>query len=75
MILSTILISRLNVVFDLKLKSNISIEIKHLIQPSKETNTKYYKPLMQKSKSTKFHHHWAQQLSTYIYKVHLHLYL
>ena len=57
MILSTISISRLNVVFDLKLKSNISIEIKHLIQPSKATNTKY--------KSTQFHHHWAQQLLIY----------
>jgi len=45
MILSTISISGLNVVFDLKLKSNISIEIKHLIQSSKETNTKYLKTI------------------------------
>ena len=66
MILSTISISRLNVVFNLKLKSNISIEIKHLIQTSIETYAKYYKPLMQKSKSNKFHHHWAQQVLLYI---------
>ena len=66
MILSTISISRLNVVFNLKLKSNISIEIKHLIQTSIGTYAKYYKPLMQKFKSNKFHHHWAQQVLLYI---------